>query len=105
MSDFESRPPTSSGFGCSIWFGTVVAYPLTALALIAKLDLDHGLILGVLPIGCLLTLISSVVLARALQHNSEAKSLVGLSLGLFCGGMFLSAAVFFFGCSNMDIGL
>lgn len=105
MSDLESRPPTSSGLGCSIWFGTVVAYPLIALALIDKLDLDQGLVLGVLPVGCLLTLVSSVVLARALQLDAETKSPVLLSLGLFIGGMFLSVAVFFFGCSNLDLGL
>lgn len=105
MSNFESRPPTSSGFGCSLWFGTVVAFPLIALALIDKLKLDHGLVLGVLPVGFLLTLVSSVVLARVLQLDSETKSPVLLSLGLFIGGMFLSVAVFFFGCSNMDLGL
>lgn len=105
MSDFESRPPTSSGLGCSLWFGTVVAFPLIALALIDNLKLDHGLVLGVLPVAFLLTLVSSVVLARALQMDPEAKAPIGLALGLFFGGMCLSVAVFFLGCSNLDFGL
>lgn len=105
MSDLESRPPTNSGMGCAVWFGAVVAYPLVAMALIDKLMPSGPIILLTFPFGLLLILIASVVLARALQIDPEARSPVGLALGLFFGGIVLSAAVFFFGCSMAFKGI
>lgn len=104
MSDLESRPPTSSGMGCAVWFGAVVAYPLVAMALIDKLMPSGPIILLAIPLGLILILVTSTVLARALQIDPD-RSPVGLALGLFFGGIFLSAAVFFFGCSMAFKGI
>jgi hypothetical protein len=104
MSDLESRPPTSSGMGCAVWFGAVVAYPLVAMVLIDKLMPSGPIILLAIPLGLILILVTSTVLARALQIDPD-RSPVGLALGLFFGGIFLSAAVFFFGCSMAFKGI
>lgn len=90
--------------GCTVWFGAVVAYPLIAMVLIDKLMPSGPIILLAIPIGLILILVTSTVLARAIQVDQD-KSPVGLALGLFMGGIFLSAAVFFFGCSMAFKGI
>jgi hypothetical protein len=99
MSDPESRPPPNSSLGCFVWFGAVVAYPLGTLAIFNTYGPSAALIFPSVVVGIVLTLVASTVLARAMQLDPDARSPVGLAIGLFLAGLVVSAAVFFFGCS------